>query len=160
LMSIRVRFVLPLTVLLALFASAKDKKKELPYSVVQAKTILVVMPPSGSEPVSNPTANRLAQDDVEQALADWGRYRLVVDVESADLVMLVKKGHAQAVTPTVRGGRIDEQPVVIGPGDDTLRVGRAKSNPPDLSRQQTSDSSRPQVGTDVGQSEDMVEIYS
>ena len=55
------------------FAAAKNKQ-ELPNYVLQAQTVAVVIPPDAGEPVANPTTNRTAQENVEKALSQWGRF--------------------------------------------------------------------------------------
>src|SRR5262245_53670144 len=80
--------------LLALSADAKNKKKQvLPDYVLQAQTVFVVIYPDAGEPMTNPTANRVAQDNVERAITKWGRFKLVMDAQTADLVVAVRKGH-------------------------------------------------------------------
>ena len=67
------------------FAAAKNKQV-LPDYVLQAETVAVVILPGAGEPIANPTANRTAEENVEKALSQWGRYRLVTDAQFADLV--------------------------------------------------------------------------
>ena len=81
------RMLIFFLVLLALapLADAKNKKKQaLPDYVIKAQTVLVVIHPDAGEPLTNPTANRTAQDDVEKALMKWGRFKLVMDAQTAD----------------------------------------------------------------------------
>ena len=48
-------------------AIAKNKKKQvLPDYVLRAETVLVVIHPEAGEPVTNPAANRTAQENVER----------------------------------------------------------------------------------------------
>ena len=113
-------------------AIAKNKKKQvLPDYVLRAETVLVVIHPDAGEPVTNPAANRTAQENVERALTQWGRFRLVMDAQTADLVIAVRKGHANG--PTVRNLPSDSRPVIIQPGDGNIRVGGQQGRPPDLS---------------------------
>ena len=50
-------------------ADAKNKKKQfLPDHVLRAETVLVVIHPEAGEPLTNPRANRTAQEEVEKAL--------------------------------------------------------------------------------------------
>lgn len=65
----------------------------------------------GGEPVTNPIANRTAQENVEKALSQWGRFRLVMDAQTADLVIAVRKGHASG--PTVRNLPTDNRPLLF-----------------------------------------------
>jgi hypothetical protein len=105
-----------LAVVLLVGAVAVGKKKErvtLPASVLKAQTVLVVILPESGEPVGDLTANQKAQEEVEKALMKWGRFRLAVDVETADLVIGVRKGTGKAAAPTVSGGPADNRPVTV-----------------------------------------------
>ena len=79
-MSIRVRMTILFFIVLALvpLTSAKDKKKQvLPNYVLKAQTVAVVIRPEAGEPLTSPAANRTAQVNVMNALAKWGRFRVV-----------------------------------------------------------------------------------
>ena len=95
-------------------AQAKNKKKQaLPDIVLNAQRVYVVIRPEAGEPVTNPRANRIAQDEVERALSKWHRFDLVMESTTADLVIAVSKGHS--------GGPIisnmpDDRPVVFQSG--------------------------------------------
>jgi hypothetical protein len=83
------RRILTISVLLlsCLVATAKDKKKALlPADVLRAHTVLVLVDPSAGTDVQNPNANRTAQEDVEKALMEWGRFSLALDARTADLI--------------------------------------------------------------------------
>ena len=73
-------------------ADGKDKKKVLlPADVLQAKTALIVIDPAAGVSPDAPNANRTAQEDVEKAMMKWGRFELVPNVSSADLIITVTK---------------------------------------------------------------------
>ena len=138
--------------------AAKDKVK-LPAQVLHAQTILVVIDPEAGEPLTDPSANRNARDDVERALMQWGRFRLAMEPSTADLVLSVRKGSGKSTRPTISGGPIDNRPVIMGPkGDGTIRVGTQRGAPPDLTRGQTT-TGEPRLGTEIGESEDTVKLY-
>jgi hypothetical protein len=83
----------PLLLISPIVLTAKDKKKSLlPDDVLQAKTVLVVVQPGAGIEIDAPNANRTALDDVENALTNWGRFRLVRSEYDADLVISVRKG--------------------------------------------------------------------
>ena len=138
-------------------ATGKDKVKTLPAQVLQAQTILVVIDPNAGEPLTSPTANRDAREDVERAITQWGRFTLALEPNTADLVLSVRKGTGRNATPTINGGPIDNRPVILQPQDGNIRIGAQQGRPPDLSQGQTIGG--PRMGTQIGGSDDMVELY-
>jgi hypothetical protein len=146
-------------------ADAKNKRKQLlPDLVLRAESVLVVVHPEAGEPLTNPRANRTAQDEVEKAIMKWGRFRLVMDSQTADLVVAVRKGHANG--PTIRNSPTDDRPVIGQQTDDEIRVGVQRGRPPDLTKPGFGDPGfggaerrRPRIINEVGPSEDLFEIY-
>src|SRR5215472_13978441 len=60
-----ISILVSLILLFASLAGAKDKKKAvLPAEILKAQTVLVVINPEAGEPLTDPTANRRAQEDV------------------------------------------------------------------------------------------------
>src|ERR1700681_5037715 len=117
-MTARLSSLLLLTALLDVSESAKDKKKStLPEYVLRATTVLVVVSPDAGEPVNQPMANVTARDNVEKALMQWGRLRLVMPGEEADLVIAVRTGSGRMVQPTIHGGPIDQRPGTAQSGE-------------------------------------------
>jgi len=148
-----------LAFLLVLSASAKEKDKiVLPADVLKAQTVLVVILPVVGEPLADPAANRKAQEDVEKALMKWGRFRLATESLTADLVIAVRKGTKQAVTPVIRGGPVDSRPVILEPTEGSTRVGAQQGHPPDLAQGGTQDNG-PKVGAEAGPSDDTLLVY-
>src|ERR1700722_16356605 len=97
-----------LTVSLSDPLSAKDKKKPvLPEYVLRAQTVRVVIAPESGEPIDQPMANSTARENVEKALSEWGRYRIVLDGQESDLVIAVRTGSGKMMRPTIKGGPID-----------------------------------------------------
>jgi len=146
--------------LLAPLADAKKKKNQvlLPDYVLKAQTVLVVIHPDAGEPLTNPTANRTALENVEKAITKWGRLNLVMDAQTADLVVAVRKGHAGGAT--VRNSPSDNRPVIYQPGGGDVRVGGQMGRPPDLTSPGLGPVNRgPQISNEIGPSEDMLEVY-
>src|SRR5882724_2024799 len=116
-MSVRVPvvFVLSLLFLLSIdAAAAKNKtKQQLPDVLLKAQRVAVVIHPDAVEPVTDPRANRTAQDEVERAISKWHRFDLVMDSSTADLVIAVQKGHAAG---PVIGNLPSDRPVVFQSG--------------------------------------------
>lgn len=123
--------VLAPAVLCCLTAAAKDKKKIiLPADVLQAQTVLVVIDPDAGTSIEAPMANRTARDGVERALADWGRFRQVMDASSADLVICIRKGSDRLVQPTIGGIPNNDRPVILQPSDSGGGIGARNGTPP------------------------------
>lgn len=155
---VSVGFVLLL--LLTSTAFAKNKKKQvLPGYVLRAQTVLVVVNPDAGEPLANPTANMTAQDNVEKALLKWGRFKLVMDVATADLVGVVRKGYAGG--PVVSNSPADDRPVIYQPTGGDIRVAGQHGTPPDLNDPGVHPlpDRRPHLSNATGPSEDTFEVY-
>jgi hypothetical protein len=150
-------------ILCCALAFAKDKRKALlPADVLSAKTVLVVIDPSAGVDVEDPNANRLARAGVEQALDKWGRFRLVQDGYTADLVMMVRKGNGKIVQPRIGGTPINEiPPVSVGSTPTSTRAsGRLGSSgiPVDPSSAGNQPGS-PHPQLEVGSSQDIFVVY-
>src|SRR5215469_3528695 len=123
--------LLLLTALLAVPATGKDKKKfTLPEDVLRAQTVRVVIDPQAGEPLDQPNANANARDNVEKALMDWGRFRLVMDGQESDLVIAIRTGSGQAARPTIKGGPIDQRTGIAQSTDSSIRIGVQQGRPP------------------------------
>lgn len=160
-MTARLSALFLLATLLAVPANAKDKKKQtLPEYVLRASTVLVVVNPEAGEPVEQPMANATARENVEKALMEWGRFRLVMDGEESDLVIAVRTGSGKMVQPTIKGGPIDTRPGVGQSTDSTIRIGGQQGHPPPMNDpSMVGPQSGPHVSNEVGPSEDTFEVY-
>jgi hypothetical protein len=139
---------------------AKDKKKQLfPEDVLQARTVMVVIHPDAGETLATPLANRNAQDEVERALTKWGRFDLVMDAYTADLIIAVRKGNKSG--PIIAHSPADNRPVIFQPGIGDARIGQQTGRPPDLSQPLPGDMGNrgPQLGAQVFSSDDTFEVY-
>jgi hypothetical protein len=146
--------------LLVPLADAKVKKKQvLPDYVLKAQTVLVVIHPDAGEPLKDPTANRTAQDNVEKAMMKWGRFKLVMDAQTADLIVAVRKGHAAG--PVVSNSPGDNRPVIYQPSGGDIRVAGQQGRPPDLTNPGLGGSKDrgPHISNEIGPSEDTLEVY-
>lgn len=140
--------------LLCIVASAKDKKKSpLPFDILQARTVWVIVDPDAGVNVQDPNANRTARENVESAIAKWGRLTPVADLQMADLVITVRKGSGKLVQPTIGGTPVNSPPpVIMQPGDSGINAaGRAGGPPPQ--------SSSPHPQMEVGSTQDMFVVY-
>lgn len=141
-------------------AYGKDKKKILlPADVLQARTVLVVIDPDAGMQPDAPNANRTAQEDVEKALMKWGRFALVMDASTADLVIEVRKGNGKIAQPTIGGIPNNSRPVILEPTDSGGRVGGG--NIPPLGGDNPAGAQRPgpTPQVEVGAADDMFAVY-
>ncbi len=149
-----------LLLLSCITATAKDKKKIiLPADVLQAQTVLVVIDPDTGQSIEDPLANRTARDNVEKALMNWGRFRLVQSAYEADLIIVVRKGSGKMVQPTIGGIPQNDRPVIFQPSDTGPRVGGERGSPPPLEDPTRSPHSSPHPQLEGGQPEDMFAVY-
>ena len=160
-MTVRVFSLLLLATLLAVPADAKGKKKQtLPEYVLKATTVLVVVSPEAGEPLEQPMANATARENVEKALMEWGRFRLVMDGAESDLVIAVRTGSGKMVQPTIKGGPIDSCPGVGQSTDSSIRIGAQQGTPPPLTDPgMGGPQNGPRMSNQVGPSEDTFEVY-
>lgn len=141
-------------------AGAKNKKKQLlPDDILQARKVLVVVHPEASEAVTSPNANRDAMNEVERAISKWGRFELVMEAQSADLVIAVRKGNSGG--PVISHSPVDDRPVIFQPGIGDARVGAQQGRPPDLTNPMPGGMGNrgPQLGSQIGSSDDTLEVY-
>lgn len=150
--------LLGLLLTLALPSFAKDKKAQLPDYVLRAQTVLVVIDRDAGEPLDQPNANALARENVEKALSEWGRFRLVMDGQESDLIISVRTGNNRAVRPTIKGGPIDQRGGVAQGTDSTVRIGGGWGQNPNSQPRDPIDQG-PHVSNEVGPSDDMFAVY-
>jgi hypothetical protein len=84
-------FLLLLLPMLAM-AQKKEKKPKLPEALDQAHLVFVEAVDGEEFKPGLDTADRLAIADLRDALQSWGRYKLTVEREKADLIFVVRKG--------------------------------------------------------------------
>ena len=161
-----VRKLLAVTTIILCSALASAKKKAiLPADVLRARTVLVVVDPTAGVDVTDPIANRAARQDVEKALNQWGRFTLVQEGFTADLVITVRKGNGKFIQPTIGGTPINGTPPVSGsttstPTQSTTRAGVrwGPGDPNDPSSAGTQPATpAPQI--EAGSPQDMFVVY-
>jgi hypothetical protein len=148
---------------------AKDKNKTtLPAYVLSAQTVLVIVDPDAGEPLDQPYANRNARANVEQALTEWGRFRLVNDGEKSDLIITVRRGNGKAVQPTLKGGGIDQRTGASADPGGTIHIGAHGGQPPvdpgtyppgAYPPAAPPPEGGPHVSNEVGPSQDMMAVF-
>jgi hypothetical protein len=91
----------------------------------------------------------------------WGRFRLVQETSSADLIIAVKKGTEKAATPVMTGGPVDKRPVTLEKTDSQIRIGAKQGQPADGSYDPdappSNDHARQSV--ELGPSDDSFVVY-
>ena len=145
-----------------LAASAKNKKKVLlPADVLQARTVFVLIDPNAGMEVDAPNANRIAREDVEKALMNWGRFSLTMEASTADLIITVRKGSGRVAQPTIGGVPGNDRPVVVQSTATDARVGGRSGNPAYSSAPDEAPGpmNGPHPQEEIGQSQDMFVVY-
>jgi hypothetical protein len=163
-MTLRLSPLILTALLLSVPAAAKDKKKsQMPDLILRAQTVHVVIDPYVGEPLNQPNANATARDNVEKALTEWGRYRVVMDGEESDLVIAVHTGDDRMARPTMKGGPIDQRPGVGQSTDSTIRIGGQRGQPPPMNDPgmdpQYPQNQGPHVSNEVGPRTDSFMVY-
>jgi hypothetical protein len=148
------RWIVFLTLfLIATLAVAKKKKQALPDYVLNARTVAVLIDPDAGEPIAHPTSNRDAQEAVESAITKWGRLQVEMDFETADLVIVVRKGNANGMT--IHNSPADDRPIV--PSDDgNVRMGAQHGSPPSTTDPPLDS---PRISADVRPKDDSFAVY-
>jgi hypothetical protein len=158
-MPVRIRRVTAILVLASSLAfAANDKKPVLPAYVLRAETVFVLIDPDAGTSPASPLANQKARDDVEKAIMKWGRFRLVMEPGSADLIVVVRKGSGKVVQPTIGGLPTNDRPVIAQPTDNGTRLGGQKGRPPGSTDSSPQDT-HPAPQIEAGMTDDMFVVY-
>src|SRR5215467_4932045 len=158
-MFIRIRLVAAILVLSTSLAFAGgDKKPVLPAYVLRAETVFVLIDPDAGTLPTSPMANQQARDDVEKALMKWGRFRMAMNAEDADLVVVVRKGSGKVVQPTIGGLPTNDRPVILQRTDNGSRIGGQKGRPPGSTDPAPQDT-HPVPQIEAGMTDDMFLVY-
>jgi hypothetical protein len=117
--------------LLPSLAVAKDKSKTtLPYDVLHARTVRVIIDPSAGVSLEDPRGNQVAQRDVETAFLNWGRFETILDGPNADLIIVIRRGTGKVAAGTVYDPRQNRRPGTIDPTDTGVAAGVERGQPP------------------------------
>jgi len=148
-MSQRLFSLLAVILLFTSPAIPKQKKPKIPDYVLHAETVIVAVEPDNGEPLDNPRANEQARENVERALTEWGRFRVVPDGQESDLVVGIRIGNDKLVRPTMKGG----------PFDDNMRIGQRPQSPPLGGEPRPDPDSGPRITNEVGPTADSFYVY-
>jgi hypothetical protein len=116
--------------LLVTLGFAKDKKNALPAYVLSAKTVAVIDPSAGIS-IDDPRANQDAQKDVEAALLSWGRFEPVLSTQTADLIIVLRRGSGRMMNETMPDPRSDRVGVIT-PADNGGPMGGQRAPQPGM----------------------------
>jgi hypothetical protein len=163
-MSLRVAALSLLVFLFSSLATAKDKNKSvLPEDVLRARTVLVMVNPEAETSLEHPNDNRNAVRDVEEAIMRWGRFSLVMEATTADLIIMVQANNGKLVSPTIEGGSVDHRPVIIDSAGDaniqSTRIGVQRGNPIGDRNDDPMPNTGAHPGARVGTTDQMFMVY-
>ena len=150
-MTVRQRVAL-LAILLSLIslATVAKKKPQVPAYILSAQTVCVLIDPDAGTSLSDPLANKTAQDEVEKALMTWHRFQLVQDPGRADLVIVIRKGANKPVDRTIGNLPTNDRPVTVQQTDNAIRIGGQQGRAPGSPNQTMPQDTRPEQQTEVG----------
>jgi hypothetical protein len=114
-----------------LAAKEKQKKSPLPLTVLEAKTISIVIEPDAGRSLENPMANQTAQKDVEAAILKWGRFQPMLSTTNADLIIVIRKGTGHLTDASLSNPRNDGIPVSAQAGNQPGLANRPPGTNPD-----------------------------
>ena len=153
--------LLPITLLATLvFAKTKDKNL-LPAYVLAAHTVSVIIDPSAGISIEDPRANETARKNVESALLAWGRLEPTLSTQTADLLIVIRKGNGRSFNETIPDARQNNRPGSIDHSDGAI-AGSAQRGPrPTLSDDGGFGGNPRTAGpqTEVGGAEDSFVVY-
>jgi hypothetical protein len=146
--------------LLVTLGFAKDKKNTLPAYVLSAKTVAVIVDPNAGISVDDPRANQDAQKDVEAALLNWGRFEPVQSRQTADLIIVLRKGNGRMMNE-IPDPRQNNRVGGVNPTDNEVPMGGQNGPRPGMSGQPGMGSGQqpPSPQTEIGQADDSFVVY-
>ena len=138
------------------FSAAKEKKSTLPAYVLQAQTAFVMIDPDEAIPAVTGREQNGARGCGE-GVDDW------VDLagdgdERCGLVIVVRKGDKQAMTPT-GGEPPNDRPVIVQGTNDTIRIGAQQGRSPDAAENGGPLAPGRGMGGEIGPTEDLFSVY-
>ena len=159
----RASTLIAMSLLMASSGFAKDKTKTpLPFYVLHARTVAVLVDPDAGVSIDDPRANQVAQKDVETALLNWGRYEPILATQAADLIIVLRKGHGHLVDDTISDPRQNNRAGVINPTDNGIAIGAQhgqQGNPSDASNSGLTTSQSPRSQMEIGEPDDSFVVF-
>jgi len=124
-----------------------------------AQTVTVVVDPEAGISVDNPLANQTAQKDVEAAMLRWGRLNPILSTQSADLIIVVRKGNGRIVDQTMPDRRQNNRPGSITQADNSVSVGAQHGPQPNISSGPSAPPTAAPSRTEIGTVYDSFTVY-
>lgn len=130
----RIALALLATLALSTLSPAKEKQKKspLPLTVLNAKTIAIIIEPEAGRSLENPLGNQTAQKDVEAAILKWGRFQPTLSTMNADLIIVLRKGNGRIADATMPDARNNDRVGSITPSNDGISGAAQRGNQPGL----------------------------
>jgi hypothetical protein len=135
---------------------------------LEAHTVAVIIAPAAEMDPDDPHANLMAQKDVEAALIKWGRFQPVNTTVGADLIIVVRKGHARPVDSDISDPRQNPSGGTI-PANNGGGMGAPNGRQPTMGGQDgmgqrapqsgSPQSQVPQIPTVTGSTDDSFEVF-
>lgn len=148
-MTLRLRASILLAVLSAALSIAYAKKAQVPDYVLKAKTVCVLIDPDAGTSLTDPLANKTAQDEVEKALMRWGRFSPVQDPGQADLVIVIRHGTGKIAERTIGNLPTNDRPATVQQAGNTIRIGGQQGRSPNAPQQTDPQDTRPEQQTEI-----------
>lgn len=118
----------------------------------------MVIDPQAGAAIDAPNANRTAQQDVEKAIMNWGRFTLAMEAFTADLIITVRRGNGKIAQPTI-GGLPQNRPVIFEPTETGGRIGVSQGRPPTAGDPTSPQAPNPSPQVEVGEPDDTFAVY-
>jgi len=145
--------------LLVTFGFAKDKKGALPAYVLSAKTVAIIIDPNAGISIDDPRANQDAQKDVEAAFLSWGRFEPVLSRQTADLIIVLRRGNGRMMNETIPDPRQNDRAGVMTPTDNGVSMGGQHGSQPGMPGGPGMGPGPQSPQTEIGHADDSFVVY-
>jgi hypothetical protein len=150
LMTLRLRVLLLLIFLSAAITIGYAKKKPLvPDFVLKAHTVCVLIDPEAGTSLTDPLANKTAQDAVEKALMTWGRLSPVQDPGQADIIIIIRHGTGKVAERTIGNLPTNDRPATVQQAGNQIRIGGQQGRSPSAPQQTQPQDTQPEQQTEI-----------
>jgi hypothetical protein len=148
-MTLRLRTLLLLIFLSSALSISYAKKAKVPDYVLQAHTVCVLIDPDAGTSLTDPLANKTAQDEVEKALMRWGRFSPVQDPGQADLIIVIRHGTGKIAERTIGNMPTNDRPATVQQAGNQIRIGGQQGRSPNAPQQTQPQDTQPEQQTEI-----------